>query len=96
MSGELYFCDELNDTLTYFHDEIKSCCSNPNGPIYFNDYDGTKVDFELLKQKKLKIFSLFDEENIKNSPCYGCFSLRKRKPEDIFTTKYKCFTLDTL
>ena len=89
MSGELYFCDELNETLTCYHDKITSCCSNPNGPIYFDKYDGSKVDFEILRQKKLEFFSLFDEENIKNSPCYGCFSLRKRKPEDVINSKFK-------
>ena len=89
MTNDLYFCAELNDTLTCFHDKITSCCSSPNGPIYIQNYNGKNFDFEILKQKKLEFFSLFNEENIKDSPCYGCFSLRKRTPEDLITTKYK-------
>lgn len=80
--GKQYFCDELNNVLSCFHDRIMSCCSGQIGPVYYEAYRGQKIDWEAFKKIKQDAFNMLTEENINNSPCKGCFFLRERKPED--------------
>ena len=80
--GKQYFCDELNNVLSCFHDRIMSCCSGQIGPVYYEAYRGQKIDWEAFKKIKQDAFNILTEENINNSPCKGCFFLRERKPED--------------
>lgn len=80
--GKQYFCDELNNVLSCFHDRIMSCCSGQIGPVYYEAYRGQKIDWEAFKKIKQDAFNMLTEENINNSPCKGCVFLRERKPED--------------
>ena len=80
--GKQYFCDELNNVLSCFHDRIMSCCSGQIGPVYYEAYRGQKIDWEAFKKIKQDAFNMLTEENINNSPCKCCFFLRERKPED--------------
>ncbi len=84
-----YFCDELNNVLSCFHDRIMSCCSGQIGPIYYEGYRGQKIDWDNFKQIKPNAFSLLNDENIDKSPCKGCFFLRERKPEDVISPTFK-------
>lgn len=77
-----YFCDELNNVLSCFHDRIMSCCSGQIGPVYYEAYRGQKIDWDEFKKVKQTAFELLTDENIDKSPCKGCFFLRERKHED--------------
>ena len=87
--GKQYFCDELNDVLSCFHDRIMSCCSGHIGPVYYEAYRGQKIDWDKFKQRKQEAFDLLTEENIDKSPCKGCFFLRERKPTDVVSPTFK-------
>ena len=87
--GKQYFCDELNDVLSCFHDRIMSCCSGHIGPVYYEAYRGQKIDWEAFKKIKQEAFDLLTEENIDKSPCKGCFFLRERKQTDVVSPTFK-------
>lgn len=87
--GKQYFCDELNNVLSCFHDRIMSCCSGQIGPVYYEAYRGQKIDWDAFKKVKYDAFEMLTEENIDKSPCKGCFFLRERKPDDIISPKFK-------
>ena len=45
-----YFCDELNNVLSCFHDRIMSCCTGQIGPIYYEAYRGQKINWDEFKK----------------------------------------------
>ena len=87
--GKQYFCDELNNVLSCFHDRIMSCCSGQIGPVYYEAYRGQKIDWEKFKQLKYDFFEMLSEKKIENSPCKDCFFLRERRPDDVISPTYK-------
>ncbi|MBQ4123034.1 radical SAM protein [bacterium] len=84
-----YFCDELNNVLSCFHDRIMSCCSGQIGPVYYEGYRGEKINWDKFRQIKYKAFELLNERDIDKSPCKNCFFLRERKESDIISPKFK-------
>ena len=64
--GKQYFCDELNNVLSCFHDRIMSCCSGQIGPVYYEAYRGQKIDWDAFKKFKQDAFDMLTEENIEN------------------------------
>ena len=78
-----YFCDELNNVISCFHDRIMSCCSGQLGPVYSEAYAGQKIDMGKFLEIKYRAFERLNENDIEFSPCADCFYLRERKPSDI-------------
>lgn len=87
--GKQYFCDELNNVLSCFHDRIMSCCTGQIGPVYYEAYRGQKIDWDAFRKVKYDAFELLNDENIDKSPCKGCYFLRERKPEDKVSPTFK-------
>ena len=83
-----FFCEELNNVISCFHDRIMSCCSGQIGPVYFEAYKGQKIDKNLFLDIKHKAFELLNEEDIEKSPCKGCFFLRELKDTDKISDKF--------
>ena len=83
MAGKQYFCSELNNVLSCFHDRIMSCCTGQIGPIYYEAYRGQKINWDAFKQVKIDGFNQLNEIDIENSPCKDCFFLREKKETDI-------------
>ncbi|MCR5260849.1 MAG: radical SAM protein [Candidatus Gastranaerophilales bacterium] len=80
-----YFCEELNNVLSCFHDRIMSCCSGQIGPVYYENYRGEKIDWDAFRKVKTDGFALLNDKDIHKSPCKNCFFLRERKPEDVIS-----------
>lgn len=91
--NKLYFCDELNNVLSCFHNGIISCCSGQSGPVYYNEYKGQKIDWDNFKKIKQDAFAMLNEESIKNSPCKNCFYLREKKYEDKISQTYNMLNI---
>jgi len=87
--NKYYFCDELNNVLTCFHNKIMSCCSGQDGPIYMRNYKGQKIDWNYFWTIKENAFRLMTDENIHQLPCKDCFFLREKKLSDVISPKYK-------
>lgn len=68
-------CHCMKHSIHFFYDEIRACCTNIKGPIFYPDYNGENVDWSFIynERKKLikKINSFFNKEEIP-SPCLGC------------------------
>ncbi len=88
-----YFCDELNNVLSCFHDRIMSCCSGQIGPVYYEAYKGQKIDWKAFRQVKIDAFNMLNEENIDKSPCKGCFFLREKRPDDIISPTFNMINI---
>lgn len=93
MANKQYFCEELNNVLSCFHDRIMSCCSGQVGPVYFDKYRGENIDWKAFKQFKIDSFALLNDENIDKSPCNGCFFLREKTNEDTVVPSYKMLNI---
>lgn len=91
--GKEYFCEELNNVLSCFHDRIMSCCSGQIGPVYYEAYRGQKIDWDAFRKVKTDAFALLNEENIDKSPCKGCFFLREKKPGDTISKTYNVLNI---
>ncbi len=91
--GKEYFCDELNNVLSCFHDRIMSCCSGQIGPVYYEKYRGQKIDWDAFRKVKEDAFSLLTEENIDKSPCKGCFFLRERRQSDKVSSNFNMLNI---
>ena len=90
---KLYFCDELNNVLSCFHDRIMSCCSGQIGPVYYEAYRGQKIDWDAFKQFKIDSFKLLNDEDIDKSPCKGCFFLREKRANDFISPKFNMINI---
>lgn len=88
-----YFCDELNNVLSCFHDRIMSCCSGQIGPVYFEGYKGEKLNKDLFLSVKENAFKLLNEKDIENSPCKGCFFLREKTEKDKISPTFKVLNI---
>ena len=84
-----YFCDELNNVLSCFHDRIMSCCTGQMGPTYIEGYKGEKIDWDAFKKVKEDAFKLLNSNDIDKTPCKGCFYLRERKDTDVVSPTFK-------
>ena len=70
-------CPYLKHSLHFFHDEIRACCSNVKGPVFYAGYEGKEpVDFDYIYKKRQeyvkKINSPFNKESIPKE-CEGCY-----------------------
>ncbi len=93
MEEKQYFCDELNNVLSCFHDRIMSCCSGQIGPVYYEAYRGQKINWDEFKKVKENAFKMLTETNIEKSPCKGCFFLRERRNEDKISKSFNMINI---
>lgn len=90
---KIYFCDELNNVLSCFHDRIMSCCSGQIGPVYYESYRGQKIDWDKFRQVKIDAFNLLNEDDIEHSKCKNCFFLREKRPEDTISPVFNTLNI---
>ena len=68
-------CDCMKHSIHFFYDEIRSCCTNIPGPIFYENYAGESVDwdfvYEKIKEFVKQINSIFSNK-IYPSCCEGC------------------------
>lgn len=88
-----YFCDDLNNSLVFFHDRIMSCCSGQIGTVYIEGYHGEKIDWDNFRKIKNEAFTLLNENDISKSPCNKCFFLREKKSGDVIRPKYNYLSI---
>lgn len=83
-----YFCEQLNNVITFFPDKIMSCCGPELGLIYYNNYkDSSKADFSSLNERKKEYFAFALKDKL--IPCHKCFYLREKRETDYISDKFK-------
>lgn len=88
-----YFCEELNNVLSCFHDRIMSCCTGQIGPVYYEKYRGEKIDWDAFRKVKEDAFKMLNSIDIENSPCKNCFFLREKRPTDIILPTFNMLNI---
>lgn len=71
-------CCNIKHTIHFFYDNIRACCSNVKGPVFYENYDGGDVDWDYIyKKRKEYIKEINSFWNKKNCPdvCNNCFEL---------------------
>ncbi len=67
-------CDLMKSSIHFFYDEIRACCQNVKGPVFYPDYKGEKVDFDkcynIRKNYVNQINSFFNKDI--PACCSGC------------------------
>ena len=83
-----YFCDELNNVLSFLNEKIMSCCGGKAGPSYYDKYRNEKISYEYFYKIKEHALNILASGYIENSPCKECFFLREKKADDEIAKKY--------
>ena len=72
-------CPHLKHSLHFFYDEIRACCSNVPGPIFYPNFEGGNVDwnyiYSLRKNYYKEIDSFFSETSMPRE-CLKCFDAK--------------------
>ncbi len=73
-------CEWLKHSIHFFYDEIRACCSNVPGPIFYESYKDENVDWNYVysERKKLvkNINSIFSDSSYP-SCCEGCCDINR-------------------
>lgn len=71
-------CFMMKHALHFFYDEIRMCCSNASGPVFYPNYDGSDVDwdyvYKIRKNCVKEINSFFSKKSYPDE-CKGCFEI---------------------
>ena len=69
-------CPYMKHSLHFFYDEIRACCTNVSGPVFYPDYKGEDVNwnyiYNIRKDYVKKINSFFEKNNIPQNCIYCC------------------------
>ncbi len=68
-------CPFMKHSIHFFYDEIRACCTNISGPVFYPDYKGEKVDWSYVYEERKKLIShinsIFSKEMTPKC-CEGC------------------------
>ena len=68
-------CNCMKHSIHFFYDEIRACCSNIPGPVFYPKYNGENVDWDYVYQKRNnlvnQINSFFSKDSYPKC-CEGC------------------------
>lgn len=87
---DLYLdCFNIKHTIHFFYDNIRACCSNVQGPVFYENYDGDDIDWNFVYKKRKEWIKLINSYRYKKpypDCCNNCFELpslySKSKVED--------------
>ncbi|MCD7779148.1 MAG: radical SAM protein [Candidatus Gastranaerophilales bacterium] len=68
-------CPFMKHSIHFFYDEIRACCTNISGPVFYPDYKGEKVDWSYVYGERKKLISHINSIFSKEMPpkcCEGC------------------------
>lgn len=82
------FCDQLNTTITFFHDKVISCCTHYGSPTYYSKYDKENIDFSFISEKKVEFLSNLLNGIETEYECKKCPYLRKSTQEDKISLQF--------
>lgn len=76
---EKYFdCPFVKHSVHFFYDNVRACCSNVSGPVFYPNYSGEEIDWDLIFKKRKSIISkvnnFFNKTDVPDC-CKGCCEL---------------------
>ncbi len=74
-------CPLLKHSVHFFYDNIRPCCSNVSGPIFYENYNGEQVvDWNKVYQERKKIVEKINNDEYEEGvppECQGCCDIEK-------------------
>lgn len=71
-------CHLMKHSIHFFYDEIRACCTNTKGPIFYPNYNGESVDWNFIYNERKKVVkeinSFWNKDEIP-AGCIGCCEL---------------------
>lgn len=68
-------CHLMKHSIHFFYDNIRACCSNVSGPIFYPNYNGENVDWNYIysiRKSTIKEINNFFNKNELPKCCVGC------------------------
>ncbi|MBQ8886683.1 MAG: radical SAM protein [Candidatus Gastranaerophilales bacterium] len=69
-------CPYMKHSLHFFHDEIRACCSNVKGPVFYPNYNGKEIDWDKVYQERKNYIKLINSGSCDDPipvECQGCY-----------------------
>ena len=72
-------CEWMKHSIHFFHDNIRMCCSNATGVIFYDDFKGGDIDWNYVYEKRKQAVSSINSF-FGNYPkeCIGCCEIQAR------------------
>ncbi len=71
-------CHNIKHSIHFFYDNIRACCSNVPGPVFYENYDGRDIDWDYVYKKRkdwIKQINSFRNKKFYPDECANCFEL---------------------
>ena len=68
-------CDCMKHSIHFFYDEIRACCTNIPGPVFYKNYQGKNIDWDFIYRKRKELIKQINSVFSGNeypSCCEGC------------------------
>lgn len=68
-------CQLMKHSIHFFYDNIRACCSNVLGPVFYSNYNGEDVDWEYVynvRKSTIKQINNYFNKNEIPECCVGC------------------------
>ncbi len=71
-------CYNIKHSIHFFYDNIRACCSNVPGPVFYENYDGRDINWDYVYKKRkewIKEINSFRNKKTCLEVCKNCFEL---------------------
>lgn len=89
-------CPLMKESLHFFYNQVRPCCANVPGPIFYDNYAGEKIDWDYIFNERKKLTARIESAREKDyipKECSGCCDinlyLTEKKPENNFKNEIK-------
>lgn len=89
-------CPLMKESLHFFYNQIRPCCMNVPGPIFYDNYAGEEIDWDYIFKERQKLTEKIQNAHEKNyipKECIGCCDvnlyLTEKKPDNNFKNEIK-------
>ncbi len=71
-------CPHIRETLHFFYNGIRSCCANAPGINFYPEYNGEKVDWDYVYNKRKSLIEKINNsiDNFIPDECQNCFEIK--------------------
>lgn len=89
-------CPLMKESLHFFYNQIRPCCANVPGPIFYDNYKGEQIDWNFIYNERINLIKKIRTAKGKNyipEECKGCCDtslyITEEKPNENFRNEIK-------
>lgn len=82
-------CPNIKHSLHFFYNEVRACCTNVSGPVFYPEYKGENIDWDYVYKERKKFFKKLKPKSSTDfipKTCKGCCDIEHfitdNKPSD--------------